>query len=334
MNWGHPIQSIRSELQNYGMFRKGIMPPDPRFNAHFSRELGKVLERYYPAADLAANRQDWNPAVLVDQNILRLEYRRIFARAKRAYDTDPYARSVVRVLQSQIVGRGISPRPRPLDKDGQPITELDKTLSRHWERFADECFRPDVESFYDVQYKYVGNCCISGGLFMNFVPAPKGNLLPFAFQQIDQSYIEFSHDNFAMASVPMIFNGVEVNDFGEPQHYYFQDLLTWMFFDLPANNMIHAYEKWHFNQFVGIPWLTPVLTTLWDLSQLQEDRLIASRIQAAIALWVKEDSPWPRAGQKNPDGNISLAPGKILKSQVKPEIIQASDNIKDTLGAH
>ena len=336
MAFKNPIASIREHVSNYSMFRKGIMPPDPRFDAHFSREIGRIAERYYPAADVSVSRQDWNPSVLVDQNVLRLEYRRIYARAKKAYDTDPYARNAVRALQSQIVGRGISPRARPLNKDGvedEGTKALGKELDSLWQIFNDQCFRPDHDSFYDVQYKYVGNCCISGGLFLNYVPSQKGNKFPFAFQQIDQSYIEFSHDNFAMPVMPMIFNGVQVNEFGEAQHYYFQDLLTWMFFDMPANNMIHGYEKWHFNQFIGIPWLAPVLTTLWDLSQLQEDRIIASRIQAAIALWVSEDSKAFNPSQKNNDGNISLSPGKVFKSKVKPEIIQASDSIKDTYGA-
>jgi lambda family phage portal protein len=327
------IAKIKDNITQFDMFRKGIMPPNERFNAHFTREIGKIMERYYPAAELGPHRADWNPSVLVDQNVYRLEYRRIYARAKRAYDTDPYARSCVRVLQSQIVGRGISPRAKPVDKNGNPLPDLGKLFNQHFERFADECFRPNHDSFYDVQSKYITNCCVSGGLFLNMVPAPKENIIPFAFQQIDQSYIEFSHDNFALPNAPMTYNGVEINEFGDPQQYFFQDLVTWMFFQMPASNMIHCYDKWHVNQFIGIPWLAPVLTTLWDLAQLQEDKLIASRIQAAIALWVKETSRFPNMSQKNNDGNIPWAPGKIIKSQDKPEIIQASDNIKDTFGA-
>lgn len=325
--------NIRNHFQQYSQFRRGIIPANPRFSDHFTREIGKIAQRYYPAADVSASRQDWNPSVLVDQNIYRLEYRRIFARAKRAYDTDPYARSCARVLQSQVVGTGITPRHKPLDKNNQPLTKLGKLLDTLWSRFSDECFRPDKDGFYDVQSKYIANLCYSGGLFLNLVPSPKNSLLPFAFQQIDQSYIEFSHDNFAIPESPFISNGVEINEFGEPQRYYFQDLMTWQFFDMPANNMIHCYEKWHANQFIGLPWFAPILTTLWDLAQLQEDKLIASRIQAAIALWVHEDNKAPNIGMKNKDGDISLAPGAIFKGRVKPEIIQSDDTIKDSLGA-
>lgn len=325
------LGNIRREWSGFRSYMRGELPANSRFNDHFVREIGKLAQRYYPAADLSAQRQDWNPSVLMDQNIYRLEYRRLFARAKRAYDTDPYARSCVRVLQSQIVGNGISPKAKPVDKNGETINALGKQLDKLWEPFADQCFRPDRDGFYEVQSKYIGNCCISGGLFLNYVPASRGSLLPFAFQQIDQSYIEFSHDNFAMPTRPMIYNGVEITPFGEPLNYYFQDLVTWMFFDLPADNMIHCYEKWHTNQFIGIPWLAPVLTTLWDLAQLQEDKLIASRIQAAIALWIKETSRTPGKKDRNTDGNFSLAPGAILKSLDKPEIIQATDNLRDGL---
>jgi lambda family phage portal protein len=309
------------------------MPDSGRFKTRMTQELGRIMERYYPAAELGAQRQDWNPSILVDQNILRLEYRRIFARAKRAYDTDPYAKAVVRVLQDQIVGRGISARARPLDKNMNPIPALADQINKYWPRFIEECFRPSGQHFYDIQYKFIANCNISGGMFINFVPSVKGSLLPFGFQQIDQSYLEFSHDNYAVAVLPLTCNGVRVDTFGEPQHYFFQDLVNWTFFDLPANNMIHCFEKLHFNQFIGIPWLAPVLTTLWDLSQLQEDKLIASRVQAAIALWVEETSKWPSAGQKNDDGKIEWSPGKIVKTRVKPEIIQATDSIKETFGA-
>ena len=330
------LGKIQDHFKQYGQFRRGELPPNARFNDHFTREIGKLKERYFPAADLSPMRQDWNPSVLVDQNIFRLEYRRIFARAKRAFDTDPYARSCVNVLQSQIIGNGITPRHKPLDSEGKEIPGLGKVLDTLWKRFSDELIRPSHDSFIDLQRKFISNCCISGGMFLNCVPSQKGSLLPFGFQFIDQSYIEFSHDNFAMPKMPMVFNGVEINEFGEAQRYYFQDLVTWMFFDLPANNMIHCYDIWHANQFIGIPWLAPVLTTLWDLSQLQEDRLIASRIQAAIALWIPEGNPFPGGKSKVNNGSNSVwAPASIMKGPAgsKPEIIQASDSIRDTLQA-
>ncbi len=318
------VGKIKEHFNQYRQFRGGT---------DYLNAIGQIMERYYPAAELGAHRNDWNPAVLVDQNIYRLEYRRLFARAKRAYDTDPYARSCVRVLQSQIIGKGISPRSKPVDSTGKEIDGMGDILNQNFERFSEECFRPNTDGFFDVQSKYIANCCVSGGLFLNFVPSKPGSLLPFAFQQIDQSFIEFSHDNFAMPNSPMIFNGVKVNNFSEPERYFFQDLLTWLFFELDASNVLHCYEKWHVNQYIGIPWLAPVLTTLWDLSQLQEDKLIASRIQAMIALWVKETSKFPNAANKNTDGKIEWSPGKIIKSMEKPEVIQSTDSIKETFGA-
>jgi lambda family phage portal protein len=101
--------------------------------------------------------------------------------------------------------------------------------------------------------------------------------------------------------------------------------------------MIHCYEKWHCNQFIGIPWLAPVLTTLWDLAQLQEDRIISSRMQAAIALWVKEDSKFPgkanKTGTAGTGNEVTWAPASIIKSPTKPEVVQSTDNIKETFAA-
>lgn len=326
---------IKQEVSNYSLFRRGIMPPSGRFGPAFASEIDGIMKRYFPAAEISDRRADWNPSSLTDQNVFRLEYKRIYARAKRAYDTDPYARSAVRVLQSQIIGRGISPKARPRDLNGNALTDLGKTLDAAFERFVDECFRPDNDSFYDVQSKYIANCSYSGGLFLNSIPAPKINFLPFAFQLIDQAYIDFSRDTFAVPNISdTVYNGVKVNQFGEPQEYYFQDLATWSLFNLSAKNVIHCFEKTHINQWIGIPWLAPVLTTLWDLAQLQEDKLIASRIQTAIALWMSETgNKFPSAALKNANGNISWAPGSIIKSGVKPEIIQASDSIRETFGA-
>jgi lambda family phage portal protein len=324
------INKIRQFLFDFGQYRKGVLPNNDHFREHFAREIGQLTNRYYPAADLGAIRADWNPSILVDQNILRLEYRRIFARAKRAYDSDPFAKGAVSVLQSQIVGNGISPRAKPLDKNGVVDKDMGKLLDRYFEQFSDECFRPEHDSFYDSQSKMIGNCAYSGGLFLNMVPAKKKALLPFAFQTVDQSYIDFSHDNFAFPQTPFVCNGVEVNNFSEPQRYYMQDLVNWAFFDLPASNVIHIYDKLHANQYIGIPWLAPVLTTLWDLNQLMEDKIIGSRIAAAIALWVGESSIFPNKAAKNNDGNVSWTPGSVIKSKQKPEVIQSVDNLKDS----
>ena len=325
------IDKIRQFIFDFGQYRKGVLPFNNHFREHFQREIGDVLnKRYYPAADLGNIRQDWNPAILVDQNVLRLEYKRIFARAKRAYDCDPYAKGAVSTLQSQIVGTGISPRSRPVDKSGDVIPNLGKLLDRYFDRFSDECFRPQNDSFYDAQAKMIANCCYSGGLFLNMIPSKKNSLLPFAFQTIDQSYIDFSHDNFAFPEMPFVCNGVEVNGFSEPQRYYMQDLVNWAFFDLPASNVIHCFDKIHPNQYIGIPWLAPVLTILWDLNQLMEDKIIGSRMAAAIALWVGESSPFPNKAAKNSDGNVTWAPGSVFKSKQKPEVVQSVDNLKDS----
>jgi lambda family phage portal protein len=326
---------IKQEATNYALFRRGIMPPSSRFGPAFASEIDGIMKRYFPAAEVGDRRADWNPSTLIDQNVFRLEYKRICARAKRAYDTDPYARSAVRVLQSQVIGRGISPKARPVDLSGNALTELGKTIDAGFERFADECFRPNNDSFYDVQSRYIANCSYSGGVFLNTVPAPKSNLLPFAFQLVDQACIDFSRDTFVLPNnTDTVFNGVKLNLFGEPKEYYFENLVTYAPFKLAANNVIHCYEKTHINQWIGIPWLAAVLTTLWDLAQLQEDKLIASRIQTAIALWVSETgNKFPNAALKNANGNISWAPGSIMKSAIEPKIIQASDSIRETFGA-
>jgi len=325
---------IKQEVTNFQLFRRGIMPPSERFSSSFASEIDFIMKRYFPAAEVGDRRADWNSAIFTSDSIYRLEYKRIYARAKRAYDCDPYARSAVRVQQSQVIGRGISPKAKPVDSDGNPIPELAKILDSHFERFADECFRPANDSFYDAQSRYLGNCAYSGGLFLNTVPAAKSSLIPFAFQQIDQGNIDFSHDTYSLPGITAdVINGVGVNKYGEPTEYYFQDLVTSEYYRLSAANAIHCYERVHDNQYIGIPTLNTVLPTIWDLSQLLEDKLIASRIQAAIALWVGETNRFPKASDRNANGNVSWAPGSILRGKDKPEIIQASDSVRETFGA-
>lgn len=299
-----------------------------------------VAQRYFPAASTSRLRSEWTSTINSTYDIINSEYVKLVARAKLAYDTDPYAKTAITVRESQIVGSGIRPHPKPKDADGNDIPALAKILSQYWARFNDEFMRNRDSTIYECQARFIRQKGISGGVLYNKVPNRKNSLFPFAFQEIDQDQLVFFRDQTAVLpdttsdstilsktlTKNRIHHGVELDKFNDPVAYNFAGVDA----PIPATNIIHAFVKSHINQTIGIPDLAPALTTLWDLQQVLENKIIASRVASAIALWMHRDDRGSLVNKKNDAGNVDWAPGRIIASSQEPKIIQANDNISDS----
>jgi capsid protein len=87
-------------------------------------------------------------------------------------------------------------------------------------------------------------------------------------------------------------------------------------------------------QYIGIPWLIQALKYLFANEKLIGDQLISSRLQAMIGLYMPDRLMNQLAEkQKNSNDEIEMISGRVYHGRPgeKPEIIEATNSIKDVL---
>lgn len=299
--------------------------------------------RYAPGADQSRLRNDWLTSIKSMTSLLSAEYKTLVARSEFATRTNAYAKSARTVIIDHVVGSGLRPFASVRLMNGNRLDSVNKILERDWARFNDQGIRDgnSHKTFYDSQRLALGTIFDTGAVLTNVVSSREGSWLPYAFQILKPTRLDFSRDTWTTfssnsfgellnTSGPMIVHGMELNSFGECTGF---NLVNEVSPRSTSTMAIHYYQQ-EAEQYLGLPWLTPVLPFTWDLGQILEDRLVASRIVERLALWVKKTSKKTLLQTADEDdGTIPWERGSIMSTDNKPEVIQAQSGFNDTFGA-
>jgi lambda family phage portal protein len=298
--------------------------------------------RYAPGADQSRLRNDWLTSVKSMTSLLSAEWKTLVARSEFATRTNAYAKSARTVIIDHVVGSGLRPFAAVRLMNGKRLDSVNKILERDWERFNDQGVRDgnSHKTFYDSQRLAIGTIFDEGAVLTNTVPSRPDSWLPYAFQILKPTRLDFTKDTWTTTgnsygehvdiASPTVIHGMNLNQYGECTGF---NLVNEAAQRSPNEMAIHYYQQ-EAEQYLGLPWLTPVLPFTWDLGQILEDRLVASRIIERLALWVKKTSKKTMMQTADEDdGTIPWERGSILSTQDKPEVIQAQSNFSDTFGA-
>lgn len=298
MNLFRDIKHL-SKAINYGMRTRPSRVTDAQKFQHMKQmawrraQAGVRPGMYYQGASTDAMRGDWSTTITSATQIIRQEYQTLCARSELAYRTDVWARRIIDVLATFIVGQGIKPYPLIKKYNGEINEIATQTLARDWQRFNDEGIRNGTQkiTLYEAQsleFKTIG---VYGNCLTNIIAARPGSHLRFAFQFIKPTRLDFSKDNYYDTTAyeeqiqKKIVHGIKINEYGEPVEFYIKGV------DKPvsAERMSVSYYPVETEMYLGIPWLTPALGQIWDNQQLFEDKLRQSRIGSRLGYRVSKD---------------------------------------------
>jgi lambda family phage portal protein len=199
-----------------------------------------------------------------------------------------WVRKAVNTLVAFVVGQGLKPYPAVRGDDGTIAEDIVLKLAQDFERFNDEGIRNGSQqiTYYEAQRLVFATIAVYGNLLTNTVQAKPQSWLPFAFQFLKPTRLDFSKDNYfdspsyQTQTKPMIVHGMEINNFGEAVKYYIQGMSK----PYEAKNMFISYYPFETDCYMGLPWTTPALGNVWDNQQIFEDKLKQSRIAARLGL--------------------------------------------------
>ncbi len=286
---------------------------------------GGILRRSYDAAKQSRRTDGWvvgggsaNAEIAPALGLLRW-------RSRELVRNNPYAARAVDILAANIVGSGITARPKTGNQS------LDKRVSALWDRWAGtpECDADGQLDFYGLQTLIARTVEESGECLVRFrTRRPEDGLsIPLQLQVLEPDYLDTTKDTTAGTPdnpLNTIEQGIEYDALGNRVAYYLyrrhpgdvSRLATLQSTRVPADEVLHVYRKARPGQQRGVPRLSPVALKLRDLDDYHEAALVKAKVEACFSGFVTrpdaEITPLaPATTDANGDRVESLEPGMV-----------------------
>jgi len=228
----------------------------------------------------------------------------------------PLAKAAINALIRNCIGKGIRP---------QAATE-NEALNDKLEALFNEWVKPKLcditghNSFYELQALVLRRMIVDGEMFVYpVVVKDKKSKIPFKIQTLESDLLDEAIVQ-APGSKNAIVSGVEVDNYSAPLGYWFQQispdgLQIYGAKRVPADEVIHLFNKTRAQQVRGISELAQVLDTIKSTDDYKEAELIAARIAACFALAVEVNGNPGSSGRMQNDAKGNkyevLSPGQI-----------------------
>jgi lambda family phage portal protein len=246
---------------------------------------------------------DWQTSSLSADGELRDKLKILRARARDLWMNDDYAKKYINMLSTNIIGpKGITLQ----NKAGEWLNGkwvFDTVANRKiedafWDWGEKFCDVTGTLNWLALQRLVVETVGRDGEIFIRKVPGFK-NSYAFALQLLEADYCP---DEYNVAELPggnRVVMGVELDKWGRRVAYYFTAkhpgdgrymFVNEKYIRIPANEVIHVYEKTRSSQTRGVPWMATAMTRLKMLNAYEQAEVVAARAGAGkMGFFTQED---------------------------------------------
>lgn len=249
---------------------------------------------------------------------------------------NPYAKKIVRSIQSKVIGRGMCPESLAVNDDGSTATEFRAKAKQLWESIHsgfDSRGLPGRggQTMPGLQRLSLRATILSGHVLARLVPIDKSQQLqrdipiPFALQLIDASRLANTNNppTGTLAQGHSIYRGIELDADGNRVAYWINSYTPGNIdpnygtaVRIPAEQMIHLFVEEDIDQLCGVPWFAAALLQVRDTGDLQYNVLKASAMAACVVMGYRKPTGAQRFGLNNSsETNVNTADGTDLTDQ-------------------
>ena len=315
----------------------GIFNPKALYKREAYRQAISALTAY-KGAERSRLYANWLASSGSADSDLLNELKVLRERSRDLNRNDAHASGITNTITTNTVGTGIVPQSRINAKnigieDQDQIEELQILQEDIWEKwtpFADVQNRMD---FYEIQALVDRQILESGeALIMPVMLVDKNRPYSLALDVIEPDRLEAP---FGKANDPRIRGGVQLGERGEPTGYFIREshpgdirvrpgISGNIFRFIPAfspsgrKNVFHLYPVLRPGQSRGVPFFAPVMNYFKNLADYMEAELVAARIAACFAIFVKKEDAYGAALSRAPLTNDK---GQRIES-MEPGIIE------------
>lgn len=280
----------------------------------------------------------------------------------------PIATAAVNSARTSCVGSGLVPKPKIdyefLEMTKEEAAELQRIIKKEFSVWADTTFCDvcDLNNFYELQQIAFSDWLKNGEEFVMIEYGEQTKQMPYQLRlrlvsadrisspdSIDGDYDGYDKE---LSSGNMIMNGVEIDSRGKVVAYYVcsnfpgeysSKISKWKRVAKRGKrtgnpNILHIFNADIAEQYRGVPFLAPVITTIKQLTRYNEAEIMAAVINSMFALFVssedgdpmegfggEDDDEWRIPGQDDRENELRLGTGIInfLKKGEKVEAVES-----------
>jgi len=283
----------------------------------------KMTASAYDAASTSRRMRTWGIGEAGPNTRLSLSVSHIRDRSRKLRGDNPWAENGIESHVSNLIGRGITPRWKTGDKG------LNREIKSLWDESIIEMDADGILDFYGLQALAATAFIESGEVLGQLIyKSVNSNLLvPLQLKLIEPDFLPFDkNEPQGNNSIKM---GVEFNSQGSRVAYHiygehpgesyitdFQNVgLTKR---VSAKNILHIFKPLRPGQIRGIPWLTSIITRLYQLDQYEDAELMRKGMSAMLAGFITSPEgdpdltgiPGMEVEYENED-HVSFEPGMI-----------------------
>ena len=263
-------------------------------------------------------------------------------RSRDIYMGVPIGRAAVNTMRTNVVGRGLMPKPT-IDADVLKISpekakELERKISKEWELWAEsaDCDMARLDNFYELQQLAFLNWLASGDTLALLPVKPRKNQpYDLRVQLIEADRLSSPNDFDTFDN--QIVGGVEVDADGEVVAYHFSkhhplsyanERMEWQRVEAYGKrtgrrNVLHLMCRERIDQRRGVPFLAPVIEALKQLGRYTDAELVAAVVSGMFTVFIekKDESEGEPIGSGVPEDeqidaedetSIELSAGSVI----------------------
>jgi len=258
-------------------------------------------------------------------------------------ENNDIAKGALDILVARTVGMGIIPEFMVEDADGNLLDEVNERLSELYEEW---CRHPEVTRDYDetaaqrisARTFFRDGEILTQHLVGSVPNLDHGSLVPYSYEMIEADQLPMDYNNVT----PRIVSGVELNGWGRATAYHMlkgdpNDVgrIARFMNDtrvISASRITHLKNTKRIRQVRGVSVFAVVLKRLQDINEIDETERVATRMAAAMAVYIKKGDPTLYSPSVNASGEpaeqreIGFEPGMVIDDLMPGEEIGSIDS--------
>jgi lambda family phage portal protein len=273
------------------------------------------IKASYEGAGEGRRSASWDAPDNGINSIVMPALRNLRSRSRAAVRNDPYAFNTIDKRVSNLIGTGITPRPK-IKND-----RLRNALQELWEDWTEESDADGLTDFYGQQALVARTVETAGECFVRLRPRSlsEGLSVPLQIQVLAPEFVP--HDKFETTRDGNIIRaGIEFNPSGRRVAYWmyrahprdasslnsgYNQLVR-----VPATQVLHIFEPVEPGQLRGVPRLSPVLKRLRSLDNYDDAVLFRQEVANLFAGFIKRPAPDSGQQPRDPVTGMPLNPDR------------------------
>lgn len=256
-----------------------------------SRVQARVLARHFEAAAIGRRTTGWSRTT-TDANSAAsgASLVRLRSQARDLVRNNPWAREGIRAIKDDTVGWGI--KPKATGRGAARAMEL----WRQWGETS-QCDAEGQLDFYGIQAQIMHTIVESGEVLVRRrMRLPEDMLaVPLQLEVLEPDYIDTSKDNIALPNGGRIILGIETDAIGRRAAYWLFDqhpggstFVNFASRRIPADSILHIYDKERAQQKRGHSWFASIDRRLHDFDEYEDATLMKQKVASLIAAFVTD----------------------------------------------